>query len=305
MEKPQTGSAERWSFASRSLKSQYIGEFCVVIAGILLLLLAIGQLVARIGTMQSLFIVAAAIVMLSFALLYWWLKTHNNLFAEGRDARRRRQRVPDIADPQLRDRYIVFTELVRQGLLEADRQTIHNTLFAPREGQLVSIPPVGLNADKKIEGGPVASLGPLQNSSTQSSSAGATEGTIPASTSELPDQWADPVLNRVDDLRLLPRGWLNGDGLPLSPHILNLGYAIGSRLSVVIPMPVGIFPTVEGGMQFEWTRENGSLVTIQILPDSSIEVAETSEGDAESRQEIINGRDVVNFVREIVETVGQ
>jgi hypothetical protein len=247
------------------------------------------------------FIVGSAVILLLFALLFWTLRARKNGFAGDSRSDAGMAQVPDIKDPQLRDRFITVAELTRLGLIDLDQQTLIGTLFAPRQAELMTMSVASIEPEPVKQHSIGASSSPKQEERTSVNGALGKSAIVPGSPA---GQWVDSVLNRVETLRDLPDGWLNGEGVSLDPRVLTLGYAIGSRLSVTVAEPVGIFPTIEGGMQFEWTRASGSLVTIRILHDLTVEFAVTDEEDEESRQEIIDGQDVVLFVREIVETVG-
>jgi hypothetical protein len=57
---------------------------------------------------------------------------------------------------------------------------------------------------------------------------------------------------RLDELRLLKFGWLNGGGKPLSAAWLDrLGQLFTAYYPNELPLPY-TFPTESGGVQFEW-----------------------------------------------------
>jgi hypothetical protein len=57
---------------------------------------------------------------------------------------------------------------------------------------------------------------------------------------------------RLDELKLLKAGWLNGEGKPLDNALLDkLGHYFTTYYPSELPLPY-TFPTVNGGVQFEW-----------------------------------------------------
>jgi len=68
---------------------------------------------------------------------------------------------------------------------------------------------------------------------------------------------------RLDELRLLKRGWLNGEGKPLGSAALDkLTDLFTMHYPGELPLPY-TFPTETGGIQFEW-RINGVNPEIEI-----------------------------------------
>ena len=71
------------------------------------------------------------------------------------------------------------------------------------------------------------------------------------------------VPSRLDELRLLRAGWLNGEGKPLESSSLDkLDQLFASYYPGELPLPY-TFPTVNGGIQFEW-RINGANPEVEI-----------------------------------------
>ena len=63
---------------------------------------------------------------------------------------------------------------------------------------------------------------------------------------------------RIDELRLLRAGWLNGGGKALDPLALDkLSNAFTTHYPDGLPLPY-TFPTEDGGVQFEWRLDNSS-----------------------------------------------
>jgi len=57
---------------------------------------------------------------------------------------------------------------------------------------------------------------------------------------------------RLDELRRLNAGWLDGEGSPLNPAALaELGELFELYYPADLPLPY-MFPTVSGGLQLEW-----------------------------------------------------
>ncbi len=68
---------------------------------------------------------------------------------------------------------------------------------------------------------------------------------------------------RLDELRLLKSGWLNGEGTSLDPASLDkIGELFTSYYPGELLLPY-TFPTVNGGIQFEW-RINGANPEVEI-----------------------------------------
>lgn len=68
---------------------------------------------------------------------------------------------------------------------------------------------------------------------------------------------------RLDGLRLLKTGWLNGEGwAPDATALDKLGQLFTTHYRTDLPLPY-TFPTIDGGVQFEW-RLNGSAPEVEI-----------------------------------------
>lgn len=77
------------------------------------------------------------------------------------------------------------------------------------------------------------------------------------------------VSDRLEELRNLPDGWLDGDGAAPSSEALASAERFLGFLEADVPAPV-LYPTPEGGCQAEWSREEDELeVTLCFEPDGS------------------------------------
>jgi hypothetical protein len=64
------------------------------------------------------------------------------------------------------------------------------------------------------------------------------------------------IANRLKELSLLQNGWLNGEGV--APKKENLDWLLGAfenYYDSTLPIPY-LYPTVDGGIQAEWTNEH-------------------------------------------------
>jgi hypothetical protein len=63
------------------------------------------------------------------------------------------------------------------------------------------------------------------------------------------------VVARIDELKLLKNGWLNGKGIAPAHESLNwLVGALGRHFPDDLPLP-HLYPTAEGGVRAEWTAK--------------------------------------------------
>ena len=93
------------------------------------------------------------------------------------------------------------------------------------------------------------------------------------------------VSTRLDELRQLKNGWLEGEGLALSGHGLDwLSSTFDNLYDGELPLPY-LYPTEEGGIHAEWSLR-GRDINLKI--DLSTHKAEWLwfEGDAEDAQEV-------------------
>ena len=76
----------------------------------------------------------------------------------------------------------------------------------------------------------------------------------------------DP-LARLDELRLLRVGWLDGRGVVPSPEEFDwIESFFRDQYPATLPTPF-IYPTAEGGFQFEWRTGNQDL-SLEIIPQN-------------------------------------
>ncbi len=74
------------------------------------------------------------------------------------------------------------------------------------------------------------------------------------------------VVLRLDELSKLQEGWLNGEGVPPSPALLDtLKKAFEDSFDSDLPLPY-LYPTEEGGIQAEWTL-NGWEISLEFEPE--------------------------------------
>lgn len=67
------------------------------------------------------------------------------------------------------------------------------------------------------------------------------------------------VAVRIDELRLLKNGWLNGEGIAPTHDGLNwLVGAFDRHFPDELPLP-HLYPTAEGGVRAEWTARSHEL----------------------------------------------
>jgi hypothetical protein len=78
---------------------------------------------------------------------------------------------------------------------------------------------------------------------------------------------------RLAELAALEPGWLDrGEGAVVSPAVLHRARLLALSLDQSsAKLDFRIYPTVEGGVQFEWSERN-SAVEVVICPDGSTQV---------------------------------
>jgi hypothetical protein len=70
-----------------------------------------------------------------------------------------------------------------------------------------------------------------------------------------PVMWS--ALAKLDGFRKLETGW-DGDGAPaIDPQIIVAARQLINKHADLIASPFYVFPTLEGGVQLEWSREGG------------------------------------------------
>lgn len=83
----------------------------------------------------------------------------------------------------------------------------------------------------------------------------------------LPAEWSE----RLAELQKLEAGWLDGRGQAVSRRVLRQAEALLLEcLDAQIERPF-IYPTEDGGVQFEWSTESGE-VTAEITPQEQVEL---------------------------------
>jgi len=75
---------------------------------------------------------------------------------------------------------------------------------------------------------------------------------------------------RIDELRKLERGWLDGNGEAISQIAIEAARSALLQRPDIAKSKLGIFPTEEGGLTFEFTG-NAWQLSIEIMPSGSIE----------------------------------
>ncbi|MDX6764357.1 hypothetical protein SIN09_34455, partial [Streptomyces sp. F8] len=101
----------------------------------------------------------------------------------------------------------------------------------------------------------------------------------------LPSEWSE----RLSELQSLEPGWLGGVGLQVTRRVLREAESLLLEfLDEGIERPY-IYPTEEGGVQFEWPFSAGE-VNLLVLPDGSVEVLAFSKTDERERLEKFDWR---------------
>ncbi|MEU3665520.1 hypothetical protein [Streptomyces virginiae] len=101
----------------------------------------------------------------------------------------------------------------------------------------------------------------------------------------LPSDWSE----RLSELQSLEPGWLGGVGLQVTRRVLREAESLLLEfLDEGIERPY-IYPTEEGGVQFEWPFSAGE-VNLLVLPDGSVEVLAFSKTDERERLEKFDWR---------------
>ncbi|MET9700662.1 hypothetical protein ABZY31_27595 [Streptomyces sp. NPDC006529] len=101
----------------------------------------------------------------------------------------------------------------------------------------------------------------------------------------LPSEWSE----RLAELQSLEPGWLGGVGLQVTRRVLREAESLLLEfLDEGIERPY-IYPTEEGGVQFEWPFSTGE-VNLHVLPDGSVEVLAFSKTDERERLEKFDWR---------------
>lgn len=78
------------------------------------------------------------------------------------------------------------------------------------------------------------------------------------------------AMNRVSDLRKLGKGWLDGEGDAISQGAVKAARAVLDRRPDIAKLRLGIFPTEEGGLTFEFHKDGWNYV-IEVMSAGSVE----------------------------------
>lgn len=84
------------------------------------------------------------------------------------------------------------------------------------------------------------------------------------------DQEFRDAMNRIADLRKLEKGWLDGDGEAVSQGAIKTARALLHRRPDIAKLRLGIFPTEEGGLTFEFHKDGWNYV-IEMMSANSVE----------------------------------
>ena len=114
------------------------------------------------------------------------------------------------------------------------------------------------------------------------------------------------VIGRLDELRSIQDGWLDGNGK--APDHAGLDWlALKFELSPERLLPPFIYPTSEGGIQAEWSLENYE-VSLEI--DLSVYTGEwsclnVSTGESSTELLDLNSSDAWTWLTQELERLGQ
>ena len=78
------------------------------------------------------------------------------------------------------------------------------------------------------------------------------------------------AMARIVELRLLGKGWLDGDGEPIRQSVIKLARSLLHRRPDITQARLGIFPTEEGGLTIEFCK-SGWEYAIELLPDGGVQ----------------------------------
>src|SRR5690606_14909203 len=85
-----------------------------------------------------------------------------------------------------------------------------------------------------------------------------------ASVERLTSLEALDVPARIDELRLLRNGWLDGHGLaPAGAGLSWFSQAFDERFPDSLPLPY-LYPTEEGGLRAEWSADEGREMSLDV-----------------------------------------
>lgn len=80
----------------------------------------------------------------------------------------------------------------------------------------------------------------------------------------------EQMRKRIAELAQLQDGWLDGNGLAPTKPALHRADVLALTLASVVNLPYpGIFPSEEGGIQFEWIPQDleGLELSTQLMPE--------------------------------------
>jgi S-adenosyl methyltransferase len=83
----------------------------------------------------------------------------------------------------------------------------------------------------------------------------------------------DEISGRLAEISSLTSGWLDGEGQAVSQRAVSLAFVVGEKLVESGVTSPGIYPTIEGGVLFEWSRGPWEL-SIEVEPDLSIHLVQ-------------------------------
>lgn len=78
--------------------------------------------------------------------------------------------------------------------------------------------------------------------------------------------WIEDVLNRLAEMRTLPRGWDGQDGVRATMSAIVAAITVLSETMATNTVPPAIVPTSNGGLQLEW-HKNG--VDLEVYVDAN------------------------------------
>jgi hypothetical protein len=77
--------------------------------------------------------------------------------------------------------------------------------------------------------------------------------------------------DRLAEISRLGSGWLDGEGSEVSQSVINLARVVGEKLAERGLVSPNVYPTIEGGVLFEWSRGSWEL-SIEIHPDLNLDL---------------------------------
>lgn len=280
------------SVVDKALDVRHVAPFSSMIGALILLLVTAIGLSTGLAPFTSGIAIAAGVVLLAYSLLLFWLQARRrDRELDGDEPIRPPEEIIEkISNPTLRDWNLTILTMSRAGLdaplADAFKVLWDQQLFAQSQ------------SEQPISQGPILDAAVLNSSERPPLSLDAPA--VVAKSGGISREWRDSVRERIEALRTLEQGWLDGEGEEISEGVLSLGYAIGARLSTATSTTFGIFPTPDGGMQFEWA-EDGTEISLEIEPDLSIELASLDSTSKAIRRERIEPQELSRVVRRAIE----